>query len=97
MFGRVRGGFKYKLRFKKVSGGFYNQLNIAGVYCIKNIVNDKRYVGCAVNMYKRRYDHYYNLNNNQHINRHLQNAWNKGLTKATDQRLLKLTGRPKKI
>lgn len=47
------------------------------IYAITNIVNDKQYVGQAVNKNKRWYDHKIMLKANKHKNRHLQSAYNK--------------------
>lgn len=47
------------------------------IYSIKNIVNNKRYVGSAVNFSNRKSTHICNLKKNIHHNQHLQNAWNK--------------------
>jgi excinuclease UvrABC nuclease subunit len=46
-----------------------------GIYCIKNIVNSKVYVGKAKDIYKRIRDHIYFLRKkNKNENRHLINA-----------------------
>ncbi len=51
---------------------------ICGIYMIKNSINNKMYIGQAVNIYKRwEYGHASCLNKNNHKNKHLQNAWNK--------------------
>lgn len=47
------------------------------VYVIKNLKNDKVYVGSTVNSNRRRRQHLTRLRNNTHGNAHLQNAWNK--------------------
>lgn len=49
----------------------------SGIYIIKNIKNNKFYVGSSVNFYKRFWDHKKWLRLNVHGNTHLQNAWNK--------------------
>lgn len=47
-----------------------------GIYCIKNKINSKVYVGKAKNIYKRIQQHIYNLRNKcKDENRHLINAW----------------------
>lgn len=48
-----------------------------GIYCIENLINNKKYIGQSVDIEQRWYRHKYNLNNNNHQNVHLQNAWNK--------------------
>lgn len=49
-----------------------------GVYCIRNWVNGKRYVGSASRSIQRRLiQHYANLRSGRHKNAHLQAAWNK--------------------
>lgn len=49
---------------------------ICGIYCIENIVNNKKYIGQSVNIYTRWKQHRNELKNNIHRNDHLQNAWN---------------------
>ena len=49
----------------------------SGIYMIENIINGKKYIGSAVNINKRWYQHRYTLNKNTHDNSYLQNAWNK--------------------
>jgi group I intron endonuclease len=49
----------------------------SGIYCIKNIINDKMYIGSAVNLKTRRYEHFHFLTKNKHHNRHLQSSYNK--------------------
>lgn len=52
-------------------------MKVCGIYYIKNLVNNKIYIGQANNIYKRWKDHIWKLNNNRHHNKHLQRAWNK--------------------
>lgn len=49
----------------------------SGIYQIRNLVNGKIYVGSAVNLRKRMYNHLNNLKHNKHCNIKLQNAYNK--------------------
>lgn len=49
----------------------------SGIYCIKNLINDKRYIGCSVDIHRRWRRHKSLLNNNKHFCNHLQNAYNK--------------------
>lgn len=48
-----------------------------GVYVIRNIDNNKIYIGSSNNMRKRLMDHKRELNKNIHCNDHLQHSWNK--------------------
>ena len=48
-----------------------------GIYKIINIVNNKFYVGSAVNFSRRKTRHFSELRNGKHNNAKLQNAWNK--------------------
>lgn len=49
----------------------------AGIYSITSLVNGKRYVGSAVNIYQRWHNHKSYLKHNKHVNKHLQNHYNK--------------------
>lgn len=48
-----------------------------GIYCIKNKINNKVYIGKAINVENRFKNHIKNLNNNSHKNKHLIASWNK--------------------
>lgn len=48
-----------------------------GIYKIINVVNNKFYVGSAVNFSRRKARHFSELRNNKHNNRWLQASWNK--------------------
>lgn len=50
---------------------------ICGIYCIENLVNQKKYIGQSIHILRRWNEHKNELNKNQHINQYLQNAWNK--------------------
>lgn len=50
---------------------------ICGIYMIRNIINEKKYIGRSVNIKNRWSNHKYELNKGIHVNNHLQNAWNK--------------------
>ena len=52
-------------------------LPICGVYKIENLINGKIYIGKSINVGRRWYEHKTELNENRHINKHLQSAWNK--------------------
>lgn len=49
----------------------------SGIYKITNKVNNKIYIGSAVNFKRRRSEHFSDLKHNNHSNQHLQNAYNK--------------------
>lgn len=50
---------------------------VAGIYQITNISNGKIYIGSAMNLHKRKKDHFNALQRGDHFNNHLQNAWYK--------------------
>ena len=50
---------------------------ICGIYCIENLVNDKKYIGQSVDIDKRWYEHRRTLRLKQHDNIYLQRAWDK--------------------
>lgn len=53
-------------------------LKLTGVYCIENIINNKKYIGSTKDSFKRRYTaHRRKLRSNKHFNCYLQAAWNK--------------------
>lgn len=54
----------------------WNEKN-AGIYEIRNIINGKRYIGKTVALYRRKYQHFTQLKNGTHKNKHLQNAFTK--------------------
>lgn len=49
----------------------------SGVYIIKNLINGNFYIGSSCDIKKRWNSHKSGLRNNKHVNKHLQNAWNK--------------------
>ena len=53
------------------------QEKISGIYCIENLINNKKYIGKSIDIYSRWYKHKYELSHNSHYNRYLQHAWNK--------------------
>lgn len=48
-----------------------------GIYKIINVVNNKFYIGSAVNFSRRKTRHFSELRTGKHNNRYLQSAWNK--------------------
>jgi len=53
--------------------------NISGIYCIRNIVNGKVYIGKSKNIWNRIHGHVSSLRigNKKHENSYIQAAWNK--------------------
>jgi group I intron endonuclease len=49
----------------------------SGIYCIENTVNNKKYVGSSINVYKRRNRHFSELKMVKHKNIKLQRSYNK--------------------
>lgn len=47
------------------------------IYSIQCKTTNKQYIGSALNHGKRKREHFYNLKNNKHPNKKLQNAYNK--------------------
>jgi group I intron endonuclease len=50
---------------------------IAGIYAIYNIANSKRYIGSALSLHDRLYNHIWHLERGSHRNRKLLAAWRK--------------------
>lgn len=50
---------------------------LSGVYKITNTINNKFYIGSAVNLKEREYEHFRRLSKNNHCNVLLQNSFNK--------------------
>jgi group I intron endonuclease len=48
-----------------------------GIYTITNLLDGRYYVGSSLDLTKRLTSHKTKLKNNKHINKYLQNAWNK--------------------
>lgn len=49
----------------------------SGIYCIKNRINNKCYIGQSVDLNRRKHVHFYMLRKNRHPNAHLQAAFNR--------------------
>lgn len=56
--------------------------NRSGIYKIKNLENDKIYIGQSVTVRRRVKEHMNKLRDNKHENKHLQNSWNKNGEKS---------------
>jgi hypothetical protein len=54
-----------------------SETNKSGIYLIKNKINNKIYIGSALNIRKRWKQHRNSLRKNKHYNRYLQSAFNK--------------------
>lgn len=50
---------------------------LSGIYKITNTINNKFYIGSAVNLKEREYEHFRRLSKNNHCNVLLQNSFNK--------------------
>jgi group I intron endonuclease len=48
-----------------------------GIYCIENLINNKKYIGKSYDIEKRWGNHKSQLLNKNHDNDHLQKSWNK--------------------
>lgn len=49
----------------------------SGIYSIKNTITGKQYIGSSKNLDARQKTHFYQLQNNKHINMYLQRSYNK--------------------
>ena len=48
----------------------------SGIYRIRNLVNNKTYIGSAIFLSNRKSRHFTSLRDNKHANTHLQNSYN---------------------
>lgn len=62
----------------------------SGIYQIKNMTNNKIYIGSSKNIYERWDTHKSRLRWNKHCNRHLQSAWNKDGEKSFEFSILEI-------
>lgn len=53
------------------------ETNNCGIYKIVNIINSNCYVGQSYRLKQRKSEHFRRLRNNKHVNKHLQNSYNK--------------------
>ena len=70
--GFIKMSYMYDLFLNKHDPAAWKR---CGVYCIKNKINNKVYIGSSHNMYKRFRRHLNELRKNKHGNTHLQNAF----------------------
>lgn len=54
-----------------------NNLELSGIYCIENNINNKVYIGSAINLKRRLGKHFSELKHNKHGNIKLQRFYNK--------------------
>ena len=55
----------------------FRKMQFSGIYEIRNLENNKRYIGSSNNIHKRWLGHRWDLENNRHHSKHLQKAWDK--------------------
>jgi len=65
--------------------------SFSGIYCLKNKINNKRYIGSSKNIYNRLHKHRCLLNKNKHENPYLQNAVNKYSLESFEVFILEFT------
>lgn len=63
--------FPIFINWEPLGGRYMN----SGIYCIKNIVNGKIYIGQTIDLDKRYKEHLRELKNNYHFNEHLQKSF----------------------
>ena len=67
-------------------------LDELGIYMIKNLINNKVYIGSTERSFKVRWKkHVRMLDSNKHHNKHLQNSWNKYLKENFEFSILEIT------
>jgi len=71
--------------------------NKPGIYLIQSTINGKQYVGSAIQLRNRKYNHFYSLKRNNHFNIHLQNHENKHGIKDLQFSILEFCAKEKLI
>ncbi len=66
------------------------QAKLSGIYVIRNKINNKIYIGSAVNLQNRFWIHFSKLRANNHVNKHLQASFNKNGENSFTFNLLEL-------
>ena len=49
---------------------------LCGIYCIENVINNKKYIGLSQDINRRWLEHRSELNRGVHVNQYLQHSWN---------------------
>lgn len=70
---------------------------MTAIYKIKNLFNDKIYVGSAINFQRRIGEHTGLLNRNKHHSKYLQNSWNKYGDKCFVFEIIERVDNPKEL
>ena len=67
------------------------------IYSIQCKTTNKQYIGSALNHGKRKREHFYNLKNNKHPNKKLQNAYNKYGADCFEFKIIEVVNDEKKL
>ena len=65
-------------------------VNNCGIYCIENLINNKKYIGQSYNIEQRINHHRNSLNKGNHYNKYLQRSWNKNNENNFDFKIIEL-------
>lgn len=68
-------------------------LNISGIYCFKNKINNKLYIGSSINIFSRKAEHLRVLKKNKHHSFHFQKSWNKYGENNFEFKIIKVCGK----
>jgi group I intron endonuclease len=72
-------------------------MGVSGIYKITNTVNGRCYYGSAINLERRKIDHWKDLRGNRHGNGYLQRAWNKYGEDAFDFSVIEVVPVPENL